>query len=149
MGIAGMALRLVWDSLADSGLPGYGRDKDAELYQLKGCTPKTGCSMVLQGIGWQSVNRRSASGVRLLDHDWRHAAANRLFLVAEACVRSSSPPDSGIQRHPVWNDGRTKSRVWCRRVGFFARRGPGAAEVRVPYARRRLKILSLRQLNRR
>jgi hypothetical protein len=58
------------------------------------------------GIGWQSVGHQSAWGVRLFDHaDGRRAAANGLLLVAAESVRASSAPDSGVQRHPVWNDG--------------------------------------------
>jgi len=70
------------------------------------------------GIGWQSVDRRSASGIRLLDHDRRHAAPNGFILRS----RSSFAPDSGIQRHPVWNDGRTNHYD-----GYSLQRDPGVS----------------------
>jgi len=59
------------------------------------------------GIGWQSVDHQSESvplWLRVFDHaDRRLPAANGLFL-RRLLRRSSSGPDSGIQRHPVWND---------------------------------------------
>jgi len=74
------------------------------------------------GIGWQSVGRQSEGVLRLFDHADGYAAANGQFL-RKLLRQSSSVRDSGIQRHPVWNDARVI------RDGFFDQCGPAAAEV--------------------